>query len=164
MSQGSGYPSVKDTTANFLPPTTAATKFNSNLPNEMAAAMEAAQITCGADPLDLTDIAQGSFADIATMLLKLCRVEVGTSANFANGDKKKTITTTSGRFTDLDSVMIMLSPEGQYQPASSSDSIESFTIYNLRTLTSGNFTFDIYRRLPATHNDVVVKWIVIEWA
>lgn len=165
MPEGSGFPVIIDNASSFTAPASASAKWGANLPNEIALAMEATQLTVGADPLDLSSIGHASaFGDIATMLQKLARVEVGTSANFSSGQKSKTITTTSGRFTDLSSIMVMLSPEGSYRPQASGNDIELFTIYDLRSLSGGNFTFDIYRRLPATHNAVAVKWLAIEWS
>ena len=176
MSKGSGFPAVKDTVSNFDEPAEGSAILNANIPNEMASSVEAIQQTVGTDPLDLSGIGNSTtFANVAEMLRDLCRIEIGETGTWSNAvtpEASKAITTTSGRFTDLTNIVVFLQGFGQYQPNNGTRRIELFTVYDLRSLSGGNFTFDIYRRTTDSAGDIVggsytgtatVKWLAFEW-
>lgn len=181
MSQGSGYPSVKDTVSNFDEPSEASTEFSSNLPNELASAMEATQRTIGVDPLNLNAIGNSTtFTTIAEMLVHLARVEVGETASWAlnNTETSKSVTTTSGRFTDVDNCAIFLMTVGDYTPdnnvgasGNAARGNEKFGVSNV-SLSSGNLSFNIRRRVLAEDGSTdldtlsetkTTRWLAIEW-
>ena len=144
--RGSGYPTVKESAANWATINEATTPLCGNLPNEVAAAVEALQAAIGPDPSSLTDIGWGASdpGTVAALVALLCRYEIGTFT-WANATATAAVTfTNSARFTSAPKVFLLPelpnsgnapNPDDTWSINSSSVSTSGFTA--VRNISNG---------------------------
>ncbi len=157
---GSGYPSAQDAVGSYTTVTEGVTAFTANLPNEIAAALEAVQVMLGSNPSDLSstgaDIGGTDHTTVAALILARARWEIG-SDTFTASAISKAVTFTTSRFSSAPKVFLM--PQRSNSAAPSGD--DAFSVGG--TTTSG---FTAYRNntggSPNTSAQTF-KYLAIQW-
>jgi len=150
--RGSGYPSLDDTFNSF---TEATLDLAGNLPNEIAEAIMATELSLGTTPRDLSSIASTTFADVAALLLARSRFEIGQFTHPAS-TIRYSVTFSHARFTVAPKVFLVVN--GQQEP----DGDETWGVDN--EATTG---FDAMRRITGVTGSAstrLVTYLAIQWA
>ncbi len=161
--RGSGFPGSAESAGDWATINEATSPLAGNLPNEVAAAVEALQMALGADPSDLTDIGWGGSdpATVAGLVALLCRYEVGTFTFSAATASQAVTFTNAARFTSAGDIKVFLFPErvsaGAVPSGNDSHKVDSSTV-----TTSG---FTAWRNISGTAltGQRTVKYIAIQW-